>query len=85
METPKSVLIFNNGNVAVFDKNGQQIPELQSGWLSMWLQSLEDKGVDPTQIESIEMNVNGRIVKANPFKTENGWNVGFAEYSPFNK
>jgi hypothetical protein len=29
-----SVIIFDNGNIAVFDQRGQQIPELQEGWIN---------------------------------------------------
>lgn len=27
--TPKNVYLFDNGNLAVFDENGEQMPELQ--------------------------------------------------------
>lgn len=29
-----NVMIFPNGNIAVFDKSGQQIPALQNPWLN---------------------------------------------------
>lgn len=30
----KSVLIFENGNIAVFDDKGQQVPSLQNSWVN---------------------------------------------------
>lgn len=33
MKEPKSIIIFNNGNLAVFDDQGGQIPELQKSWI----------------------------------------------------
>ncbi len=32
-KTPKSVYIWANGNVMVFDAEGQQIPDLQGVWV----------------------------------------------------
>lgn len=74
LETPKSVMLFSNGNTACFDKNGQQIGELQKGWLEIWLEWLESKDVNPLEIEKIETIVNGRNVILKPFRTDNGWN-----------
>jgi hypothetical protein len=34
MSKVKSVIIFDNGNLAVFDRNGEQMPELQESWLN---------------------------------------------------
>lgn len=34
MTNPKKVMILPNGTVAVFDENGEQIPEFQGGWIN---------------------------------------------------
>jgi len=36
IKSPKNVIIYSNGNVACFDKNGEQMGELQKGWLDIW-------------------------------------------------
>ena len=30
----KNIIIFQNGNIGVFDEKGKQIPELQEPWLN---------------------------------------------------
>lgn len=80
MKAPKTVLLFSNGHCACFDKDGEQIGELQEkGWIELWLEWLETKGVNPLEIEKIEANINGRDVYIKPFKTEFGWNYEITE------
>ena len=43
------VLLFPNGNSAVL-VNGKQMPELQKSWLILFIEHLEDKGIDPTKV-----------------------------------
>lgn len=78
----KTAFLFSNGNTCLFDDKGEQIGELQSkGWMDLWFEWLESKGVDPREIETIETNVNGRNVYVRPFKTEDGnWNVQFNDF-----
>ena len=38
---------FPNGAIAVCDKNGQQIPELQVGWPVLWARHAVASGFDP--------------------------------------
>lgn len=71
--TVKSAILFSNGNTAVFDENGEQMGELQKGWLELWCEFMESKGVDPSKID-IKTIVNGRDTNVQPFKTEYGWN-----------
>lgn len=73
MNAPESILIFSNGSVAVFDKEGEQIGELQEDLWRLYFEFLETKGIDPTAIKTIETHVNGRDVYLKPFKTEGGW------------
>lgn len=75
----KSVLLFSNGNTAVFDTAGEQIAELQKGWLELWCEFMENKGVDPSKITDIRTIVNGRDMQVQPFKTEFGWNCRLIE------
>lgn len=43
----KSAMMFRNGNAAVFDQNGEQIPELQIGFCELWAKHAESLGFDP--------------------------------------
>ena len=79
IKNPKRVMLLSNGGVACFDKNGEQISELQKGWLIIWLEWLEGKGVRIEEIENIEAVVNGQMSILKPFKTKFGWNC---EISP---
>jgi hypothetical protein len=69
----KSIMLFSNGNTGVFDESDQQIGELQKGWLEIWCEWMESKGVDVSQVDDITTILNGRKVKLHPFKSENGW------------
>lgn len=42
----KSVSILPAGNVAAFDINGSQIPELQTNLLALWAEEAECQGID---------------------------------------
>lgn len=76
----KDIILFPNGNCGVFDVAGQQISELQSkGWMEVYFEWLESKGVDPASVW-IEAQLNNGVWKrVMPFKTEYGWNVNFGE------
>lgn len=77
----KNVVLCSNGAVISFDESGAQIPELQKSWLELWLEFIESKGINPTEIETIETIVNGRTVYVRPFKISDGsWNYQFNEY-----
>lgn len=65
----KTVLIFNNGGMAVFDESGQQVPELQKSWMEMIFEFLQSKGIDPRDIKEIKSQDYTII----PFKTGEGW------------
>lgn len=72
---PSSMTIFTNGNVIVFDKNGEQMGELQENVDNFFLEFLELKGIDPTKIEKIRKTVNRKHRLFVPFKKDNGeWN-----------
>lgn len=45
------VAFFANGNTAVFDDNGDQIPKLQKSWLLIFAEFLKEKGFDPLEIK----------------------------------
>ena len=46
--TIHSVFFFANGNVAVCDDTGNQVPELQESYLLSFVTKLEAAGFDPT-------------------------------------
>lgn len=79
-KTPKTVVLYSNGNTIVFDDAGQQMAELQKGWLNIWLEWMEAQGVDPLEIKNIETVVNGRNVYLKPFKVEDVWNVEIMDF-----
>lgn len=51
----KTVLVFGNGNIAVGDENGNQIPELQQfNLLQLWAEKAVEMGY---QTEGVEIEV----------------------------
>lgn len=68
----KSVFFFRNGNAAVFDEHGAQIPNVQEAWLIVFLKYLLSKHVfDPAQL--LITLPDGK--RAELFQTPNGeWN-----------
>jgi len=40
----KTIFFFNNGNTAVCDRQGNQMPEAQKSWMVTFLKELEAKG-----------------------------------------
>ena len=64
----KDVYYFTNGNAAVLDMAGQQMPELQVPIYEPIIQAAIARNEDPTRI--IFNLPNGKIGKA--FKTEDG-------------
>lgn len=66
----KKVIFFSNGNTAVFDEQGEQVPSLQEGWFRLFLDFLKMHGVNPLDAEYTLPN--GQ--KAKPFKTKTGYN-----------
>lgn len=42
----KHIMLFPNGMTAVFDENGQQVPELQQPWFRIYLEWLEEQNVE---------------------------------------
>lgn len=72
MKKIKDIMFFPNGNTAVFDKNGEQIGELQRSWLLLYVDFLIEQGIEP----------DGLVVelphgKARIFKIEEGYNWEF--------
>ena len=39
----RNILFFSNGNTAAFNKNGEQIPELQYPWIKLYFDFLKSK------------------------------------------
>lgn len=65
------ICFFNNGNTEAFDNDGNQIPELQVGWIELYFNILEIHGYDPAKVDFILPD--GK--KAIPYKTaDNLWN-----------
>ncbi|HVI07010.1 MAG TPA: hypothetical protein VND65_01825 [Candidatus Binatia bacterium] len=67
LAVPQIVWFFPNGNTAVCDSNGKQMPELQESWFLLYVKFLEEKGIDP---EGIEFQLPHG--KATVFKTSEG-------------
>lgn len=52
----EKLFFFGNGNVAAFDKNDNQIPQIQKkGWLRCYLEWLRENEVGITRIKEITM------------------------------
>lgn len=69
----KEVMFFPNGNTAVFNKKGDQIPALQKSWLMLFVEFLESKGADPEKANY--RMPDGRV--ASLVKVDSGWNWKF--------
>ncbi len=77
----KSIYIYSNGTFSCFDKNGEQMGEIQNkSWMELFLEYLEAKGIDPTKVETIETIVNGTTKYVRPIKREDGWGWGFSDF-----
>jgi hypothetical protein len=73
IEAPTSVTLLPNGHIRSFGGDDRQMSQLRKGWLVVWLESLEAKGINPLEIEKIEAVVNGELVRIKPFKKEGVW------------
>jgi hypothetical protein len=49
-EMINTIIFFPNGNTAVFDENGEQMPELQKSWFRLFINSLGECDLDNTEI-----------------------------------
>ena len=71
-----TVYCFPNGNTAVFDNRGEQVPEMQIPWIRLLFKHLQFHGVDLEKDNVIFNLPNG--MKAKPFKVPDGefnWEV----------
>jgi len=48
LPTPTAIIMFANGNVAVFEDDHRLAPLQVKGWLGAWLEHVESLGYDPT-------------------------------------
>jgi hypothetical protein len=69
-EGMKKVLFFNSGSSAVFDEDGNQMPELQKPYILMFAHMLELRGIDPIEVEFTLPSGE----KARVFNTPEGYN-----------
>ena len=46
-----NVIFFPNGNTAVFDEDGKQIPQLQKSWILLFAEHLRDQNIDPLKAD----------------------------------
>jgi len=49
----ETILFFDNGNVAVFDKQEKNIPSLNVSWAKIFVKFLIDQGYTKKQIEKV--------------------------------
>jgi len=68
----KHLFFFPNGNTAVMDEAGQQIPDLQKSWFLMYVEFLQSKGVKVEDIAEINLP-NGK--KAEYLKDVHNWRI----------
>lgn len=72
MKSIAKVLISSYGQIAVFDEDGEQIPELQVSLISMWTERAKNLGFEPDKILCEFVGHPCPFVRI--FKTENGYN-----------
>ena len=73
----KSLTFFPNGAVLIFDETGEQVPELQQGWMELYFDYLEKEGIDPTTIEIKAVLNDGEWKKIILSKGKFGWSYKF--------
>jgi len=71
----KNVMISDNGNIAVFDNNGQQIPELQQSWFLMIIKLFKEKGYTGEELKDVEFTVYPRCVRLRYLHEYDNWEV----------
>jgi len=74
MNKPKNIVFFQNGNMAVFDVNGEQIVELQKyNTIIEYLKFIKKKGVNIFKNDIIiKLCSSERTAYIKPFKTNTG-------------
>lgn len=72
MENVKSVSLFSNGHVVLFDENGQQTGDGRLNMIELVLLELEKRGVDIYNLKNIWTIVNGNQKFVQPFKGDDG-------------
>ena len=73
MKNKYTAFFFANGNIAVTNKTGEQVPELQrKSTVVLFAEFLEAQGYNPEDF-LLELPSG----KARLFKTDNGWNWRF--------
>jgi hypothetical protein len=76
------IIFLQNGNTFAYDGDGNQLPEYQKRWMSLFLEYLQAKNIDVTQIE-FEMPDRK---KAYPFVCKDGdnewfnWSIGIRTF-----
>jgi len=72
MKKPKYIYFFDNGNVAVMDEYGKQIPELQKSWLRQWF---DQTNITLSEMELLEIRMpDGRYAKIIIQDDDYNWN-----------
>lgn len=72
LRMPAKVTFWPNGNVSVWDKEGNDMPELQGGWMPLYFDYLKQEGYDPAKVE-FKAYINEAWVNIIPNLTPNGW------------
>ena len=76
----KTIFFFSNGNTAVTNENGQQMPEFQASWLLEAVNAMIRDGAEIDENCEILMPERRR---AQLFKTREGWNWRILEAKRF--
>lgn len=72
----KELIFFPNGNVAVLDESGEQVPELQGSYIEKYLEFLEEKkGVNINDLKVLTSDWKVAI----PVRTKNGIVLRFVD------
>lgn len=69
----KIIYLFPNGNTAVFDCDGEQIPELQNNAITALADTAQSKGWTVEQIEGAEVKGKGTLKHYTDPDTGNEW------------
>ncbi len=78
MSRPKSICMFSNGQTAVHDEDGKQVPDLQEPWLMKYLEWLVlQPEMTYRRLEDLEINLpsGNRAIMVRTSQGEWNWRV----------
>lgn len=81
LKLPAKVIFWPNGVVSVRDEEGNDMPELQAGWMTLFFEYLANKNIEPSNI-IFKAFINQSWCHIKPNLTSDGWNYIIDKQEP---